>query len=263
MPNQTAPTVHLTIADRVATLTLDDPRRRNAMTLTMVREILGHLEALEAARERGEVGALVVTGAPPAFSAGADLSHLEGATGAGAEEGLRAIYEGFLAIGRFPLPTIAAVNGAAVGAGVNLALVCDLRLAARSARLDCRFLDLGLHPGGGHTWMLQRIAGPQAAAATVLFGQRLDGEEMVRRGLAWEVVDDDALLPRAQELAARAASAPHELAVRAKATLRETAKLPTHGKAVERELGDQVWSLEQPFFAERMRALKEKIRRKG
>ena len=63
---------------------------------------------------------------------------------------------------RSPLPTIAAVNGAAVGAGMNLALGCDVRLAGRSARFDTRFLDLGIHPGGGHTWMLRRLVGPQA-----------------------------------------------------------------------------------------------------
>ena len=66
--------------------------------------------------------------------------------------------------GRSPLPTLAAVNGAAVGAGMNLALVCDVRIAARRAKFDTRFLQLGLHPGGGHTWMFRRIAGPQAVA---------------------------------------------------------------------------------------------------
>src|SRR4029453_11341326 len=85
------------------------------------------------------------------------------------------IYEGFLRVGRSPLPTIAAVNGAAVGAGVNLALACDVILAGESARFDTRFIDLGLHPGGGHTWMLQRRIGSQAAAALVLFGRVLDG----------------------------------------------------------------------------------------
>lgn len=255
------PLTHLDIDrdDRVALLTLDDPARRNALTLPMVDEIASHLEELERARKRDEVGALVVTGAPPAFCAGADLSHLEEA----AEDGLRAIYEGFLGLGRCPLPTVAAVNGPAVGAGVNLALVCDLRIVSPAARLDCRFLDLGLHPGGGHTWMLQRLAGPQTAAAMVLFGQRLDGRQLVDRGLAWELVEDDrALLPRAREIAARAASVPLELLVRAKATLADTAVLDAHAEAVDRELGDQIWSLEQPFFEQRMAELKARIRRK-
>ena len=88
-----------------------------------------------------DVGAVVVTGAPPGFCAGADLSHLGGSQ----RDGLRSIYEGFLRVGRSPLPTIAAVNGAAVGAGMNLALCCDVRLAARRAKFDTRFLQLGLH----------------------------------------------------------------------------------------------------------------------
>src|SRR5205823_12255162 len=122
-------------------------------------------------------------------------------------EGLRSVYEGFLRVGRTPLPTIAAVNGAAVGAGMNLALVCDVRIAARRAKFDTRFLQLGLHPGGGHTWMFRRIAGPEAAMAAVVFGEVLDGEAAERHGLVWRCVDDDARLDSARELAARAAAA--------------------------------------------------------
>src|SRR5438874_9769510 len=184
------------IADGVAVVTLDDPERRNALNLEMVDEIVTTFDRLEADES---VGAVVVTGAPPAFCAGADLGHLGGSERAG----LRSVYEGFLRVGRSPLPTLAAVNGAAVGAGMNLALVCDVRLAARRARFDTRFLQLGLHPGGGHTWMLSRAAGPQAAAAMVLFGEVVDGEAAARWGLVWQVVDDDALLESARALASR------------------------------------------------------------
>src|SRR5699024_11304672 len=137
------------------------------------------------------VGALIVTGAGTAFCAGADLSHLAGDHGRSTEDGLLAIYEGFLRVARSPLPTIAAVSGPAVGAGMNLALACDVRIMARSGRLDARCLQLGIQPGGGHTWMTNRIAGPQAAAATVLFGEVLDGDEAVDAGLAWRCVDDE------------------------------------------------------------------------
>ena len=77
---------------------------------------------------------------------------------------------------------------------MNLALACDVRLAGHHARFDVRFLQLGLHPGGGHTWMFRRIAGPQAAAAAVLFGEVLDGDEAERVGLVWRCVPDDELL---------------------------------------------------------------------
>jgi enoyl-CoA hydratase len=254
------PRVRVDVTDRVAVVTLDDPDRRNALDLALCEEIIAAFDALEA---RDDVGAVVVTGAPPAFCAGADLSHL-GASGSGgddggAREGLLAVYEGFLRVGRCPLPTIAAVNGAAVGAGMNLALVCDLRIAARRARFDTRFLQLGLHPGGGHTWMFRRITGPQAAFAAVVFGEVLDGEAAERAGLVWRCVDDDALLPTALELAGRAAAGPPELVRRMKATLHDMATVDEHAAAVERELVDQVWSIRQPAFQERLAALQAKI----
>jgi len=240
------------VADRVAVVTLDDPDRRNALDLELVDEIVAAFDELE---ERDDVGAVVVTGAPPAFCAGADLSHL----GASEREGLLAVYHGFLRVGRCPLPTIAAVNGAAVGAGMNLALVCDLRLAGRSARFDTRFLQLGLHPGGGHTWMFRRIAGPQAVFATVVFGDVLSGEEAERAGLVWRCVDDAVLVPTAVAMAAKAAAGPPALVARLKETIVEMADVETHEAAVEYELEPQVWSIRQPAFQERLRALQAKI----
>src|SRR4029077_10913154 len=112
------------------------------------------------------------------------------------------IYEGFLRIARSPLPTLAAVNDAAVGAGLNLELRCDVQIVVDRAKLDTRFLQLGIHPGGGHTWMLRRIAGPQAAMAAVVFGQVLDGAEAERIGLAYNCVPSDSLLEVAHEFAA-------------------------------------------------------------
>ena len=252
--------IRTAVRDGVATLTLADPDRRNALTMPMVEEVVAALDELES---DDSVGALVVTGEPPAFCAGADLSHLSGSAGGGAEGGLRSIYEGFLRFGRSPLPTIAAVNGAAVGAGMNLALVCDVRLAARRAKFDTRFLQLGLHPGGGHTWMYRRIAGPQAVAAAVLFGEVMDGAEAERVGLVHRCVDDDALLDAAQEMAARAADAPRELVIRVKQTLLDMAHIETHADAVDRELEPQVWSIGQPWFAERVKALQAKISSSG
>jgi enoyl-CoA hydratase len=238
--------------DRVAVVTLNAPERRNALDLTLNAELIATMDALE--RDPG-VGAVVVTGAGAAFCAGADLTQL----GASRREGLLAIYEGFLRVAASPLPTVAAVNGAAVGAGMNLALACDVRLAGESARFDTRFVELGIHPGGGHTWMFQRIAGQQAAMAAVLFAQVLDGAEAERVGLVWRCLPDDGLVDRAVEFAQRTAQAPSELVRRVKRTIQQIGALDDHGLAVDRELGDQVWSMDQPEFAAKLEAMKARI----
>ena len=247
--------VLLDIADGVATLTLNNPDERNTMTAPMVAEIVAAMDRIEG---DNAIGALVVTGTAPAFCAGANLGNLSEADG----ESLGVIYEGFLRIARSPLPTIAAVNGAAVGAGMNLALGCDVRIAAKRAKFDTRFLQLGIHPGGGHTWMLRRIVGPQVTAAAVLFGEVLDGTEAQRVGLAYRCVEDADLLTVAHEMAARAASAPRELVIETKKTLAAMADVQTHPDAVARELTPQLWSTRQPWFAERLAALQAKITKK-
>jgi enoyl-CoA hydratase len=241
----------------VAVVALNDPDRRNILSPTLVDAVATAFDELEA---DDAVGAVVLTGAGRAFCAGADLSDL-GAGGQAAEahraEALKRIYSGFIRVARSPLPTVAAVNGPAVGAGMNLALACDVRLVARSGRFDTRFLRLNIHPGGGHMWMLQRAIGPQAAAALVLFGRVADAAEAVRLGLALEAVDDDALLDRAVELATPAAAAPRNLIERMK---RELA-LPAaeHEAALDRELEAQVWSMGQPAFADQLAALQRTI----
>ncbi len=244
--------VQVEVDDGVGVLTLADPTRRNALNASMVDEIVAAFDALEA---DPAVGAVAVTGAPPAFCAGADLGHL----GSSRREGLLGIYEGFLRVARSPLPTLAAVNGPAVGAGMNLALACDVRLAGASARFDTRFLQLGIHPGGGHTWMLERAVGPAAAAAMVLFGQVVDGAEAERIGLVWRCVPDGALLETTTAMAARAAAAPHELVRRTKATLVDMADIGDHDEAVERELEVQLWSMDTPEFQARLAEMQAKI----
>jgi len=240
------------VRDGVGTLTLNNPAERNTLTAPMVGEIIAAMDAFEA---DVAVGAVVVTGTPPAFCAGANLGNLAEADAAS----LGGIYEGFLRIARSPLPTLAAVNGAAVGAGMNLALGCDVRLAARRAKFDTRFLQIGLHPGGGHTWMYRRIAGPQVAAAAVLFGDVLDGEEAARVGLAYRCVADDELLDAAQAMAAKAAAAPRELVIETKKTIAAMAGVTSHDEAVSTELVPQLWSTRQPWFAERLAELQRRI----
>jgi enoyl-CoA hydratase len=237
------------VSDGVATLTLAAPERRNALSAALIAELLAALDDVEG---RPEVGALVVTGQPPAFCAGAVVGDL--AAGAGEvpdqqrRQGLLDIYQAFLRVARSPLPSVAAVNGPAVGAGMNLALACDIRVAGRSGRFDTRFLQLGLHPGGGHTYMAQRAMGYQAAAATVLFGARLDAERAAPVGLVWSVVDDDDLPAAAHHRAARAAGYDRQLVQRTKQTLAATAGAPDLAAAVDIELDAQSWSMSRPSF---------------
>ncbi|MEU6763986.1 enoyl-CoA hydratase [Streptomyces sp. NPDC046853] len=239
-----------------ATLTLDDPDRRNILSGRLVGELLAAFDELEA---DATVTSVVLTGAGPAFCAGADLTDLTAAA-EGDSSGVETVYEAFLRVARSPLPTIAAVNGPAVGAGLNLALACDVRVAAASAWFDTRFLKLGLHPGGGHTWMLNRLVGPQTAAAMVLFGERLDGAAATTAGLALRCVPDADLLPAAHALAARAGAVDPELLRRTKQSLRRAGDGRGHDQVVEEETREQLWSLALPGTAERLRELRKKPR---
>lgn len=242
------------VDDNVALITVNDPDRRNAVTAEMSA---GLRAAVAAAEADPGVHAVIVTGAGRAFCAGADLTAL----GAATEDGLRVIYDGFLAVAQCTLPTIAAVNGPAVGAGLNLALAADVRIAGPNAVFDPRFQKLGIHPGGGATWMLQRGVGPQVARAALLFGMRFDAEASVRHGLALEVADDAVAAARA--LAAGPASAPRDVVISTKASMRATANpgtvdLDQHSAAVDIEIGPQARSIESPEFAARLAAAKKR-----
>jgi enoyl-CoA hydratase len=236
--------------DGVAVITVNDPDRRNAVTDEMSAQLRSAVERAEA---DSTVHAVVVTGAGKAFCAGADLSAL----GAAAEEGLLRLYDGFMAVANCTLPTIAAVNGAAVGAGLNLALAADVRVVGPKALFDSRFQKLGLHPGGGCTWMLNRAMGTQAARASLLFGMAFDAEAAVRYGLALRMADDP--VADALELAAGPAAAPREVVLATKATMRATANpgeldSKQHEVAKRIELGPQARSIQSPAFAERLAA---------
>ena len=243
--------IQLHVSDRVATLTLSDPDRRNPVSRRLNQAVVDAMDDLEG---RDDVGAVVVTGAGKAFCAGADLDDLAACRDA---ETLRAIYSGFLRVAGSPLPTVAAVNGPAVGAGLNMALACDVIVAGQSARFDTRFLKLGLHPGGGCTWRLRRLTDVQTTMALVLFGEVVDGARAAEIGLAWTCVEDAELLGAAHALAARAAAGPPDLVRRMKATVGATDGISNPDDAVALELEPQLWSLGQPDFVdllERLRA---------
>jgi enoyl-CoA hydratase len=251
-------------AGAVGLVTLNDPARRNALSSQLVAEFIDVMDELEI---NVDVKAIVITGVAPAFCAGADLSKLAAEQNSPREsqedqaKNLRSIYAAFIKVSSCSVPTIAAINGPVIGAGMNLALACDVRLCARSARFEARFVDLGLHPGGGQTFLLQRAIGEQSANAMILFGECLNGEEAERRELVWRCVDDDRLLDEALALAMRRASSPKELLTKTKSTMARTLTLNRHVDAVDAELGPQMWSLGEPFFAQRLAQLRARLAR--
>ncbi len=229
----------------IAWLTLRAPARRNALTPAMAAAMVAACETID--RDRS-VGAVIVRGDGGYFCAGADRALLAaaGEDPAAPEryEALGQVYAAFTRVGRLAPPTIAAVRGGAVGAGLNLALATDLRIVAADATLLSGFLPIGLHPGGGHAALLSRLAGRESTSALALFGQRLSGEEAARFGLAWRAVADGEVEPLARELAAVPAADP-ELARRTAASLRAVAGPPAlpWDAALELERASQMWSL--------------------
>lgn len=236
----------------VATLTLNDPDKRNAINLEMCAELVETMEHLENTGAR----AVIVTGAGRAFCAGADLNDLLAAR---ERDNIHDIYRGFLRIAHSPLPTIAAVNGAAVGAGMNMALAADVIIAAERARFDSRFLQIGIHPGGGHTWRLFQKTNEQVVRAMVLFGEVLDGARAAEVGLAWRCVPGDQLLEAAGEMAARAATYPPKLQRVTKTAMLALTEIDRSPDAVEHEVKPQLNSMGSPEFQELVRSLQAKI----
>src|SRR5829696_3039628 len=193
----------------VAIVTLNAPDRRNALTPAMADDLIATFEEVDA---KPEVGALVIKAEGKSFCAGGDIATL---TSAGkdpaapeAYEGMGKIYDSFYRLGQVKVPTVAAVRGSAVGAGMNMLLAADLRIVANDARLLCGFLKRGMHPGGGHFVILSRLIGREAAAAMAIFGEEINGTKAVELGLAWESVDEAEVEKRALELARRVAADP-------------------------------------------------------
>lgn len=192
---------------RIAVVTLDLPDRRNSMSTAMTESWVGLMGLL---RTDEALAAVVVTGAPPAFSAGGDLSWIVKDPDAPVSE-LRArmleFYRSWLSIRDLEVPTIAAINGPAIGAGLALALACDIRYAAADARLGVPFTSLGLHPGMATTWSLPNVAGHAVARDLLLTGRVVTGQEAQRLGLVSLAVPVDQVLPEAVSAAERVAAA--------------------------------------------------------
>lgn len=188
----------------VATITLNRPEVRNGLSSTMRREI----RAAVAAAGR-EARVLVLTGAGKAFCSGQDLGAAADVAGLDLEATLRDEYEPMLmAIYDCPVPTIAAVNGSAAGAGANLALACDVVIAAHSAVFIQAFARIGLIPDAGGTWWLPRQVGFARAMGAALFAEPVGAEEAARWGMIWQAVPDEAFAATVGERARQLAAGP-------------------------------------------------------
>jgi enoyl-CoA hydratase/carnithine racemase len=185
--------------DGVAVLTLDNPDQRNAMSEQMTTSWVAAIDELEADRS---VRVVVVTGEGSAFCSGGNTSWIASRPEATVDElrdRMLPFYRAWLSIRRLEVPTIAAVNGAAIGAGLCLALACDIRYAAAGARLGVPFVQLGMHAGMGGTYLLPEAVGAAHARDLLLTGRVVDAEEALRLGLVSRVIEADAF--RAEVLA--------------------------------------------------------------
>jgi len=210
----------------VATLTLNDPDRRNALSNQAQWDAV--VEACQRIGRDPEVRCLILTGAGSAFCAGGNVKDMKDKAGiaAGSPYAIRDGYRGGiqripLALYQLDLPTIAAVNGPAVGAGCDLACMCDIRIASSRARFAESFVKLGIIPGDGGAWLLPRVVGMSKAAEMTFTGDMIDAAEALACGLVSKVVAPEQLMDEARELAARIAANPGPALRMAKRLMRE------------------------------------------
>lgn len=236
--------VLLELKEHVAVITLNAPERRNAINPDMTRLLVSILEEVDANRD---VGAAVIQGAGESFCAGADRRMLAARgedPNSVASDDSGDIYRAFMRMGEMKVPTVAAIRGYAVGAGVNLAFATDLRIVAEDARLRSGFLRIGIHPGGGHFVLVGRTAGREAVSAMGIFGQDLTGKRAAELGAAWEALPAELVEPRALELAAIAGADPELARANVKSMHLELGPPSVSWQAaLEMERAIQSWSL--------------------
>ncbi|MBC7133908.1 MAG: enoyl-CoA hydratase/isomerase family protein [Roseovarius sp.] len=197
----------LEVSDRIATVTINDPERRNPISGNDM--IAALLDVFARVQADPEVSVMILTGAGTAFCAGGDIKEMSDPDSIFRKEPLTAAQSYVDGIQRLPqalynldVPTIAAVNGPAVGAGCDLTMMCDMRVASENARFGEVFLNLGIIPGDAGSWFLLRRLGHQRAAELTFSGRMVDAQEALEMGMVLEVVPPEALMERARERAA-------------------------------------------------------------
>jgi 2-(1,2-epoxy-1,2-dihydrophenyl)acetyl-CoA isomerase len=223
----TEPLVLVADAGATRTLTLNRPAAMNSFTTAMHAELLA---ALNAAAAHAEVRCLVITGAGRGFCAGQDLGDPQAAPGRDLGALIASCYEPLVErLRSMPVPVVAAVNGVAAGAGANLALCCDIVVAARSAAFIQAFSRIGLVPDTGGTWLLPRLVGHARALAIAMTGDKIPAEQAAAMGMVWQCVDDAALAETVQALAARLAAMPSRALAATRKALADAQQLDLRG----------------------------------
>jgi 2-(1,2-epoxy-1,2-dihydrophenyl)acetyl-CoA isomerase len=214
-------TILFDVSGGVARLTLNRPDRLNSFTTAMHGEVREALASLKGSDAR----VLVLTGAGRGFCAGQDLGDRAVAPGGAAVDLGESIEKNYkplvMALRNLPMPVIAAVNGVAAGAGANIALACDMVIAAKSASFVQAFAKLGLVPDSGGTWLLPRLIGNARAIGLAFLGDKLPAEQAAQWGLIWRCVEDAELAPTVDALAQQFASAPTRGLARTKQAIYE------------------------------------------
>jgi len=247
------------VKEQVAYLTLNRPERKNALGGSMRQDLLDAFACVEA---DPEVRAVVLTGAGSAFCAGGDVKEMARAFEQGIErplvEKIRPVRDRIvLAISEATKPVIAAVNGAAAGAGMNIALAADIRLASTTALFAQSFVRRGVHPDFGGTYFLPRVVGLAKASELIFTGESIDAEEALKLGIVSRVLPPEQLMPAATQLAARIAAGPPIAVQLAKRCLRQSANASLR-EMLERETAAQNLCFETQDAREGMQAFVEK-----
>lgn len=250
------PTVLYHVADNTATIRLNRPDRRNALTAEMLAELA---ETLAQAADDPNVRAVVLTGEGKGFCAGQDLAALGGAATA---EQVRQMIRDFygpviMRLCTMPKPVIGAINGIAAGAGASLALACDLRIMADDAALAQAFVNIGLVPDAGSTWLMARLVGYSRAFELASFGVRLPAERCLELGLANRVTAAAGLVEEAQGWAAQLAQGP-TLAIGLTKQLLHQATTHSLAEMLELEAEQQAIAIRSADHAEGVAAFREK-----